>query len=189
MKKLKILPIIVIAFLTACKSTDSVAEKIIDICFDDSQKTFADSSCFDPEISSCSIHFQERTILLSKRIAYEHHRMRLILLTITNGKAAINEEFIFFGNDKFTKICSNYKNDSTKKNVKCTDNVITYTIGELISDEDLKDIANQLYAHCQKKAFSTQKQCSYIQNRQSKNEDDYLPDLNLEVFRFNEEFN
>ena len=53
----------------------------------------------------------------------------------------------------------------------------------------MKDIANQLYAHCQKKAFSTQKQCSYIQNRQSKNEDDYLPDLNLEVFRFYEEFN
>lgn len=189
MKLLKILPIIVIALLAACKSTDLVAKNLIDICFADYQKAIGDSSCFDPKNSSCTVEFQEKKFQLSKRTAYEHHGMRLILLTITNGKAAISEEFIFFGNDKLTKICSNYKNDSIKKNVKCTDNVITYTIGELISDEDLKDIANQLYAHCQKKAFSTQKQCSYIQNRQSKNEDDYLPDLNLEVFRFDEEFN
>jgi len=190
MKYLKILPIIAIALLAACKSTDLVAKNLIDICFADYQKAIGDSSCFDPEISSCSIEFQEKKFQLSKRIAYEHHHgMHLILLTITNGKAAISEEFIFFGNEKLTKICSDYKNDSTKKNVKCTDNVITYTIGELISDEDLKDILDQLYAHCQKTAFSTQKQCSYIQNRQSKNEDDYLPDLNLEVFRFDEEFN
>ena len=189
MKYFKMVLFALCALLAACKSTDSVAEKIIDICFDDSQKTFDDSSCFDPKISSCTVEFQEKTVSLIKKTAYEHNRTHSTWVTITNGGVAVNEEFMFFGNAKLTELCSNYKNDSIKKNVKCTDNVITYTIGELISDEDLKDIANQLYAHCQKKAFSTQKQCSYIQNRQSKNEDDYLPDLNLEVFRFYEEFN
>ena len=181
MKFVKILPIIAIALLAACRSTDSVAEKIIDICFDDSQKTFADSSCFDPQNSSCTVEFQENLVRLIKKTAYEHSRTLSTWVTITNGGVAVNEEFMFFGNAKLTELCSNYKNDSTKRNVECGDfNIISYSIDGQFNDEDLKHLADQLYVRCQKYVFATQ-QCSYIQKRQNSHEDDGIPDLNLEI--------
>ena len=181
MKTFKLLPIIVIALLASCQSTESVAEKIIDICFDDSQKTFDDSSCFDPQNSSCTVEFQENLVRLIKKTAYEHSRTLSTWVTITNGGVAVNEEFMFFGNAKLTEICANYKNDSTKRNVECTSNIISYSIDGQFSDDDLKNIADQLYVHCKEFIFSPQKQCSYIQNRQNKTEDDGIPDLNLEI--------
>jgi hypothetical protein len=180
MKLLEISPIIAIALLAACKSTDSVAEKNIDICFDDSQKTFADSSCFDPQNSSCTVEFQENLVRLIKKTAYEHSRTLSTWVTITNGGVTVNEEFMFFGNAKLTELCSNYKNDSTKRNVECISNIISYSIDGLFSDHDLKNIADQLYVYCKEFIFSPQKQCRYIQNRQNKTEDDGIPDLNLE---------
>ena len=181
MKFVKILPIIVIALLAACKSTDSVAEKIIDICFIDSQKIFEKSSCFDPKISSCTVEFQENLVRLIKKTAYEHSRTLSTWVTITNGGVAVNEEFMFFGNAKLTETCANYKNDSTKRNVECTSNIISYSIDGQFSDDDLKNIADQLYVYCKEYIFSPQKQCRYIQNRQNKTEDDGIPDLNLEI--------
>ena len=74
----------------------------------------------------------------------------------------------------------NYKNDSTKRNVECISNIISYSIDGLFSDHDLKNIADQLYVYCKEFIFSPQKQCCYIQNRQNKTEDDGTPDLNLE---------
>ena len=176
----KLIPVISIAILASCQSTDSSAKKLIDICFDDSQKTFDDSSCFDPKISSCTVEFQENLVRLIKKTAYEHNRTLSTWVTITNGGVTVNEEFMFFGNAKLTELCSNYKNDSTKRNVECISNIISYSIDGLFSDHDLKNIADQLYVYCKEYIFSPQKQCSYIQNRQNKTEDDGIPDLNLE---------
>lgn len=169
------------ALLAACKSTDLVAKKLIDICFADYQKAIGDSSCFDPEISSCTVEFQEKTVSLIKKTAYEHNRTHSTWVTITNGGVAVNEEFMFFGNAKLTELCSNYKNDSTKRNVECISNIISYSVDGLFSDQDLKNIADQLYVYCKEFIFSPQKQCRYIQNRQNKTEDDGIPDLNLEI--------
>jgi hypothetical protein len=181
MKYFKMVLFALCALLAACKSTDSVAEKIIDICFDDSQKTFADSSCFDPKNSSCTVEFQENLVRLIKKTAYEHSRTLSTWVTITNGGVAVNEEFMFFGNAKLTELCSNYKNDSTKRNVECISNIISYSIDGLFSDQDLKNIADQFYVYCKEFIFSPQKQCRYIQNKQNKTEDDGIPDLNLEI--------
>ena len=181
MKIIKIILTTFIMLLAACKSTNSVAEKIIDICFIDSQKIFDNSSCFDPENSSCTIEFQEKTVKLIKKTAYEKHGLRDIWVTIKNGGVTIIEEFKFFGNAKLTELCDNYKRDSTKRNVECGDfNIISYSIDGQFNDEDLKHLADQLYVRCQKYVFATQ-QCSYIQKRQNSHEDDGIPDLNLEI--------
>ena len=192
MKFVKILPIIVIALLAACRSTvpqsESLLEERVSITtesnssvavevdfskprflspedsaaiFKDLSKYVFDSIILDmsanflddfrggcdgtPSLALCDIHYDKQKIhlnILSQNKKYQFN------LNIENGIATVQKMFFDYDDEKMRNLCTEHKNDSTKKNVTCNNKSISFSFKDNINGYDLSNLGGEYYEDC-----------------------------------------
>ena len=187
MRHLKILPIIAIALLAACKSTVPQSESLLEehvstaqenrsssaemsvksekdstVIFDriknyviDSVKTDMTTNFTVEECICC--HCAPSTYLWGE-VQYDSTQIHLdmtssdlkyqFILNIEKGIAIARKKYTDYGIEKINELCIQHKNDSTKKNVHCVDNTITFTFKDDFSGYDLSQLGRNLLYEC-----------------------------------------
>lgn len=94
---------------------------------------------------SCYIQLNEETIKLKTLTVYQKEEIEL---TISKGNAIMQEYLKGFDNAEISKICSNYKSDSTKSHVECSDNIITHSLNYDFNNIDIHYMNKELKMIC-----------------------------------------
>lgn len=192
MKIFKLLPIIAIALLAACRSTVPQSESLLEehtssivessssvavevdfskprflspedsaAIFKDLSKYVFDSIIFDmsenflddfrggcdgtPSLALCDIHYDKQKIhlnILSQNKKYQFN------LNIENGIATVKKTFNDYDDEKMRNLCTEHKNDSTKKNVTCNSKSISFSFKDNINGYDLRNLGGEYYEDC-----------------------------------------
>ena len=182
MRHLKILPIIAIALLAACKSTVPQTESLLEehvstaqenrsssaemsvksekdstVIFDriknyviDSVKTDMTTNFTVEECICC--HCAPSTYLWGE-VQYDSTQIHLDMtssdrkyhfnLNIKNGIAFVQKTYTDYNKEKVNELCTQHKNDSTKQNVACDNNTITFTFNDDFSGYDLRTLGKK----------------------------------------------
>ena len=180
MKILKILPIIIITLLAACRSTVPQSESLLEervstageICSssvtvpkskyaNSKEKRLYEASnqiikgvndmpfrdnYAAPGASSCNAMLDGYNLQLHVVTAEKKGNF---LMTISNGITSCQEEYMDHNEKQLAKICNEIQRDTTKSNVKCADNIITYIFNKRFDDIDNNDLLDQInYSIC-----------------------------------------
>lgn len=94
---------------------------------------------------SCDIQLNKETIKLKTLTVYQKEEIEL---TISKGNAIMQEYLKGFDNAEISKICSNYKSDSTKSHVECSDNIITHSLNYDFNNIDIHYMNKELKMFC-----------------------------------------
>lgn len=140
MRFLKILPIIAIAFLAACKSTVPQTESLLREGVSPAQGN--SSSSAEMSLNSST---EDKIVKIEKE-----------------ETAIFHEEIHGVTDDVLTEMCSSYKSDSVKKNVNCSSNAINYTIYYEYNGNDFsRDIVLTLFDDCGFAGAAVHYRCNY----------------------------
>ncbi|MBQ7078948.1 MAG: hypothetical protein IJM92_04630 [Fibrobacter sp.] len=188
MKLLKILPLIAIALLAACKSTvpqsESLLEERVSTAQENSSsslelpvKSDKDSTVIFERIKSyvfdsvmtdmttnftvmehiccvevpsdllswCEVKYDSTQIHLNMTSRDETYQFNL---KIENGIAFAQKTYSNLDQEKIKDLCTQHKSDSTKKNVACENNAITFAFKDDFSGYDLRQLSRNLLHEC-----------------------------------------
>jgi hypothetical protein len=183
MKLLKIIPIIVIALLAACKSTMPQSERLLEervspvqensssflelpvksdkdstVIFERIKSYVFDSVMTDMTtnftvmehiccgevpsdlLSWCEVKYDSTQIHLNMTSRDETYQFNL---KIENGIAFAQKTYSNLDQEKIKDLCTQHKSDSTKKNVACENNAITFAFKDDFSGYDLRQLGKQ----------------------------------------------
>ena len=122
---------------------------------------------------SCDIQLNEETIKLKTLTVYQKEEIEL---TISKGNAIMQEYLKGFDNAEISKICSNYKSDSTKSHVECSDNIITHSLNYDFNNIDIHYMNKKLKMICDEFTSTAITPCN--SNCKPRSNETPLPSLN-----------
>lgn len=92
----------------------------------------------DVQYDSTQIHLD----MTSSDLKYQ------FILNIEKGIAIARKKYTDYGKEKINELCVQHKSDSTKKNVDCVDNTITFTFKDDFSGYDLSQLGRKFLYGC-----------------------------------------
>ena len=98
-----------------------------------------------PSLALCDIHYDKQKIhlnILSQNKKYQFN------LNIENGIATVQKMFFDYDDEKMRNLCTEHKNDSTKKNVTCNNKSISFSFKDNINGYDLRNLGGEYYEDC-----------------------------------------
>ena len=180
MKIIKIIPLIALVFLAACKSTVPQSEHLLEehispaienssnsemslnssekdstVIFDRIKSYVYDSVITDMTtnftvigniccsfgpykyLSRCKVQYDSTHIHLNMISFDEKYQFNL---NIENGIAFAQKKYNNYNQGKMNDLCAQHKSDSTKQNVACENNTITFTFKDDFSGYDLRNL-------------------------------------------------
>ena len=161
MKHLKILPIIAIALLAACKSTVPQTESLLEEHVSTAQENRSSSAEMSVKtdmttnftVEECICCHCAPSTYLWGEVQYDSTQIHLDMtssdrkyhfnLNIKNGIAFVQKTYTDYNKEKVNELCTQHKNDSTKQNVACDNNTITFTFNDDFSGYDLRTLGKK----------------------------------------------
>ena len=91
-------------------------------------------------LSWCEVKYDSTQIHLNMTSRDETYQFNL---KIENGIAFAQKTYSNLDQEKIKDLCTQHKSDSTKKNVACENNAITFAFKDVFSDYDLRQLGKQ----------------------------------------------